>query len=127
MAKPFSKRELEGYVEVDHRNSPGISAEQAHAVGSRLSVPGGTIFKSPTIMCTHCQYQIILNPKRTRSRGYCRKCDHDICDRCSLLMKLGHPCIPFTKLIEDYLTSISKGQPIWLAEPRLKLPSLPQR
>src|SRR5216684_3441932 len=121
------KRDLEGYVEVDHRNSPGISAEQAHSVGSKLAVPGGTVFKSPTIMCTHCQYQIILNPKRTRSRGYCRSCDHDICDRCSLLMKLGHPCRPFAKLIEDYLSSVLKGHPTWLAESPPKLPSLQQQ
>jgi hypothetical protein len=88
----FSKRSLEGYVEVDHSNSPGITAEQAASVGSKLVVPSGSVFKSPTMMCSKCQYQIILNPDRSRSRGYCRKCDHDVCDRCSLMLKLGHGC-----------------------------------
>jgi hypothetical protein len=88
----FLKRDLEGYLEVDHRDSPGISAEQAASVGSKLIVPGGTVFKSATSMCSKCQVQIILNPDRSRSRGYCRACDHDICDRCSLLLKLGHSC-----------------------------------
>jgi hypothetical protein len=30
----FSKREAEGYLLVDHRDSPGISAEQAAAVAA---------------------------------------------------------------------------------------------
>lgn len=88
----FSKRSIEGYVEIDHSNSPGISAEQAASVGSNIVVPGGTIFKSATMMCSKCQYMIILNPDRSRSRGHCRKCDHDVCDRCSLILKLGHSC-----------------------------------
>src|SRR5580700_6249023 len=109
----FSKRDIEGYVEVDHRYSPGISAQQAASVGSKLVVPGGLMFKSPTIQCTHCQYTIVLNPKRDRSRGYCRSCDHDICDRCSLLMKLGHPCVPFIKIVEQFHSKAAKGMPIW--------------
>ena len=109
----FSKRELEGYLEVDHRNSPGISAEQAASVGSKLVVPGGTVLKTPTMQCSHCQYTIILNPKRDRSRGYCRSCDHDICDRCSLLMKLGHPCVPFIKIVEQFHSKAAKGMPLW--------------
>lgn len=105
------KRDLEGYVEVDHSNSPGITAEQAASVGSKSIVPGGTIFKSATITCSHCKAVVILNPDRSRSRGYCRGCDHAICDRCSLLMKLGHPCRPFDKLIEDV---IAKEKISWL-------------
>jgi hypothetical protein len=81
------KRDLEGYVEIDHRESPGLDQP-----GRRK----GQIFKSATMMCYKCQTQIILNPDRSRSRGYCRKCDHDICDRCSLMLKLGHTCIPDT-------------------------------
>jgi hypothetical protein len=102
------KRDLEGYVEVDHSNSPGISAEQAASVGSRLVVPGGTIFKSATFTCSHCTRVVVLNPDRSRSRGYCRSCDHDICDRCSLMMRLGHPCQPFSKLIEKLTTEKEK-------------------
>lgn len=107
-----NKRDLEGYVEIDHSNSPGITAEQAASIGSKLVVPGGTVFKSATITCSHCKRVVILNPDRSRNRGYCRKCDHAICDRCSLLMKLGHPCRPFDRLIEDLN---SKGNVSWLA------------
>lgn len=102
------KRDLEGYVEVDHSNSPGITAEEAASVGSRLAVKGGTVLKSATSTCSHCQYTIILNPNRSRSRGYCRSCDHDICDRCSLMMKLGHPCKPFAQIIENFYS----GKPL---------------
>lgn len=106
------KRDLEGYVEVDHSNSPGITAEQAASVGSGLVVPGGSVFKSATITCSHCKTVVVLNPNRSRGRGYCRGCDHAICDRCSLLMKLGHPCRPFDRLIEEFN---SKGKVPWLA------------
>jgi hypothetical protein len=106
------KRDLEGYVEVDHSNSPGITAEQAASVRSRLVVPGGTVFKSATITCSHCKAVVILNPNRSRGRGYCRSCDHSICDRCSLMMKLGHPCRPFDKIAEEIA---SKGKVTWLA------------
>jgi|SRR5882724_278217 len=86
----FSKRELEGYVLIDHRNSPGVSHEQAQR--GLVAVPGGTMLESPTFLCSRCQKTIILNPDRSRSRGYCRKCDHDICDGCSLMLKLNHEC-----------------------------------
>ena len=96
----FSKRELEGELIIDHRDSPGITREQAQSMGHNFAVPGGTIFKSPTITCSHCKTTVIINPDRSRSRGYCNKCDHDICDRCSLMMKLGHPCQPFERIAD---------------------------
>lgn len=92
--KIFSKRSLEGYLEIDHSQSPGINVNQAVSMGMDIAVPGGSVFKSATMMCSKCQVQIILNPDRSRSRGHCRGCDHDICDGCSLLLKLGHDCSP---------------------------------
>ena len=79
----FSKRSLENELIVDHRDSPGLDKPGQGA---------GTLFESATITCSRCQKQIILNPDRSRSRGYCRKCDHNVCDRCSLLLKLNHEC-----------------------------------
>jgi len=63
----FSKRELEGYVLIDHRNSPGVSHEQAQR--GLVAVPGGTMLESPTFLCSRCQKTIILNPDRSRSRA----------------------------------------------------------
>jgi hypothetical protein len=99
--KPFSKRSLEGEVVIDHRDSPGLPMPGRRA---------GQLFKSPTITCSHCKRVVIINPDRSRSRGYCRKCDHDICDDCSLLMKLGHPCEPFERVTE--------GKPHFLMKPK---------
>jgi hypothetical protein len=108
VSTPFSKRSYESELVVDHRDSPGVSHEDAARAGHNFAMPGGTVFKSPTITCTHCKRVVILNPDRSRSRGYCRNCDHDICDRCALMMKLGHPCQPFERIAEGlshFLTS----------------------
>lgn len=85
-----SKRRQEGYLLIDHRNSPGMPL-----------VPGGTVFESATITCCHCQTVVILNPDRTRPRGYCQKCDHYICDNpvCHL------ECRPFKALADRVQTA----------------------
>jgi hypothetical protein len=44
------------------------------------SVPGGIKMESPTITCAHCNTIVVLNPLRTRARGYCAKCDAYVCD-----------------------------------------------
>ena len=49
-------------------------------VDDRLS--GGGLFEAATTTCSHCQRIVVLNPDRTRERGYCRKCVHYICDEC---------------------------------------------
>ena len=79
----FSKRELEGYLEIDHRESEGLSPKVAEKAGlGGLPIGRNSFFQTPTVSCSHCQAQVILNPDRSRPRGYCPKCDHYICDRC---------------------------------------------
>jgi hypothetical protein len=71
----------EGLLTIDHRNSPGVSEELVRASGKNAPVIGaGQLFESPTITCAHCNTVVILNPDRTRPRGYCRKCDQYVCD-----------------------------------------------
>jgi hypothetical protein len=60
-----SKRAHEGYLLVDNRCS------------------GGGVLELPTLTCSHCSQIMAVNPLRTRERGYCRKCDHYICDNCN--------------------------------------------
>lgn len=96
----FSQRELEGYVRIDHRDSPG------------LGLPfrgGGQLFEAPTFTCTHCQAVVVINPSRTRERARCYSCDHDICDGCGTKYKLTGVCLPYKKIQEDYIESILKG------------------
>ena len=46
--------------------------------------------------CAHCNATVLLNPKRTRPRGWCRKCSAYVCDNavCSTT------CTPIGRLID---------------------------
>jgi hypothetical protein len=89
--KLFSKASRDGYVMIDHRDSPGLEGKVEN--GFRYQhVPGGTMFEGKTFTCPRCHKVIVKNPDRGRNRGYCRKCDHDVCDSCALMLKLNHTC-----------------------------------
>lgn len=93
-----SKRQGEGYLLIDHRNSPGVPAEMAHATGLPVSLSGpGGVFESATKMCAHCNAIVVLNPDRKRPRGYCAKCDAYVCDNPAC----GLECRPFKRLIDE--------------------------
>jgi hypothetical protein len=97
-----SKRAHEGYLLIDHRNSPGLTPDLVGHDGSRTPIVGkGQLYESATITCAHCQVIVILNPLRTRARGYCQKCDAYICDRpaCHLA------CTPFEAVIDEILNA----------------------
>lgn len=95
-----TKKNHEGYLLIDHRNSPGIPKEfQLLGVPQELIVGAGQILEIAIATCSHCQAEIILNPSRTRPRNNCPKCDHYICDKpeCNI------ECKPIKKLIDEYL------------------------
>lgn len=111
----FSKRSLENYLEIDHRESPGFTPQEAHAAGlGGLPIGRGTLFQSPTIHCSHCTAEVILRPDRTRSRGYCPKCDKYICDFCEAERVEKGVCRPFQQVIDEFMDQVAKGitQPI---------------
>jgi hypothetical protein len=113
----FSRREREGELIIDHRDSPGISHEEAARVGRGIiPVPGGTRFHSATYNCSHCEALVVLNPKRTRPRHYCAKCDSDICDLCEAERVRTGKCRPFKQVIDEFIDQIEKGK-TWHAEP----------
>lgn len=99
----FSQRELEGYVRIDHRESPGIPGMPFRSKG--------TFFEAPTMTCNHCQAVVIVNPDRTRERARCYSCDHYICDACEGLRVAGKSCRPMKQVIDELLTEIAKGLP----------------
>lgn len=113
----LTKRDREGYVSVDHRNSPGISEELAAEVSARAgiqidAVPGGTHFQSPTMRCAHCPRIVVLRPDRSRARNYCAKCDFYICDDCALLRKVsGVACRPYQKYLDTWYDRAVLGKP----------------
>lgn len=76
-----SKRSHEGYLLIENRFAPGISAEEAAKTGKEVIGAGlRGRFEAGVLTCSHCQRQVIVNPLRTRDRNWCPKCDHYICD-----------------------------------------------
>lgn len=99
----FSKRELEGYLEIDHRESPGLDSNLFPFRGSN------TLFQTPTVNCSHCERLVVLNPDRSRSRGYCPKCDRYVCDQCESERVRTGICYPFKRIIDDFIDNAAKG------------------
>jgi hypothetical protein len=104
-----SKRSLEGELLIDHSASPGLSPEDAAFMGvdPRL-VAKGQVAEMPTITCGHCQYAVLLNPDRTRERGWCSKCDHYLCDECAALLHLTLECRTMTRQIDEAIEHIER-------------------
>lgn len=91
-----SLRIQEGYLLIDNRFSPGVTEEFVHASGKDAPVVGADrIWESATVTCSHCNAIVILNPNRSRPRGYCRKCDSYVCDKPGCA-----ECLPFEKTID---------------------------
>lgn len=79
----------EGYLEIDHRASPGIPRHIALQLGLNPDEVGeGKRLEAATLSCKHCGGAWIKNPDRTRERGYCKVCDHYVCDDCKGAMSL---------------------------------------
>ena len=80
-----SKRSHEGYLLIDNRFGPGVSAEFVRRSGKEAPiVPEGALYESATVTCAHCHAVVVLRPDRTRERHYCATCDHYICDGCAV-------------------------------------------
>lgn len=93
-----SKKRNEGYLLIDHSQSPGVSEELLQQSGIPGAAVGpGKVFEAATITCSHCQTMVILNPLRTRARNYCAKCDHYICDNPGCNAE----CLPMSKVLDD--------------------------
>ena len=91
----LTQRSREGYLLIDHSDSPGVTAEFVR--GLAPVVGAGQKYESATKTCVHCNGIVILNPDRSRQRGFCRKCNSYVCDNpwCNSV------CRPFTRLIDD--------------------------
>lgn len=98
-----SKKRHEGYLMVDHRNSPGVSEELIReAIAGGINCPvyssgPGQLSEVGFVSCSHCGITVVLNPKRTRPRGYCAKCDHYICDNPGCHLE----CRPIKKVFDE--------------------------
>ncbi len=92
-----SKRRHEGVLMVDNRESPEVPFNPA-MVGKpeSLLVQRGQMLESATVTCSHCQVVVVLNPLRTRPRGYCQKCDRYVCDNPGC----NRECTPFEAVLD---------------------------
>lgn len=85
-----SQRAREGYLQIDHRESPGIPEPNAKPHPDMPIVGRGVNFETATQRCTQCHRIVILNPDRQRPRNYCAKCDGYHCDGCTATNPYGH-------------------------------------
>lgn len=104
-----SKRSHEGYLFIDHRNSPGLTEAQTVAAGRPVGAATG-LFEAPTYTCSHCQYVVVMHPNRQRERAYCAKCDHYICDACGVVKALNGECRPMEKIFDQVMEQAVRVQ-----------------
>lgn len=110
----FSKRSLEGYLMIDHRAGAGIDVGTARAAG-RDTIPVRGLFETSILTCSHCQQQVILNPDRSRERGFCPKCDRYVCDGCEAIrVASGGACKTWKQIMDEHVEAVIQ------AEQRLK-------
>lgn len=106
----FSKRSHEGYLMVDQRAGEGVDRDLARA-GGAMPIGNGVMMEVPTLTCSHCQKVLIVNPGRTRDRGYCPKCDHYVCDECEAARVVsGGDCRTFKQLMDEVQEASVKGK-----------------
>lgn len=113
MAK-HSLKDGSGYLIIDHTDSPGLRPED---IPARLKtttpvVGAGQKYEVDIQFCAHCGSQIILNPKRTRPREFCVKCNHYVCDNPICIKE----CAPLKKLLDKAETSLVRGGEILLTD-----------
>jgi len=106
----FSRRDKESYLEIDHRDSPGLPDDVA-ARFLGMSSRAGTLTKSAAVHCSNCQRMIVLNPLRSRERFLCPKCDDYHCDDCALRFKLTGVCKTMRQVEDEFAAAAAKGRP----------------
>lgn len=92
---------------LDHRAGAPVPDEIIRSCGLPTGA-GHKLFEAATYTCSHCQYVTVIEPKRTRERAYCRKCDHYICDRCGLILSQTGVCRTFNQVIAEALEAVRK-------------------
>ena len=93
-------RRHEGYLIIDHRESPGVTPELVQQRGldpNPVIVGKDQVYESATVTCSHCGAVVILSPTRQRPRHYCVKCDHYVCDK----PECGLECNPWMKKLDE--------------------------
>lgn len=98
-----------GYLEIDHRDSPGLTPADVAGMPGAVAVAGGQRLEADVQQCSHCQRAVVLNPGRVRARAVCTKCMHFICDGCDAIrLASGGACVPFKQVLDRAATIAEK-------------------
>ena len=102
-----SLRSHEGYMLIDNSTNSGVDDATMLAMGYPVGAGKG-LYESATYTCSHCNKIVIIEPARTRERGYCRSCSQRICDPCVAIKAITLQCVPMAQIIDDVLESAVK-------------------
>lgn len=102
-----SLRSHEGYMLVDHRESPGVPDELMLPAGFPAGAGHG-LFESATFTCPYCNAVVVMNPDRSRPRNYDPKTDHLICDGCEALCVSGVVLKTMQQLADEIMGEAAK-------------------
>jgi len=107
-----SLKRHEGWLMIDHRAGAGLPEHIARLSGYDPKECGeGQVFESATITCIHCGNVYVKNKLRTRARGYCKHCDHYICDSCDALRSLpNYIHKTFRQIVEESIEAENLGR-----------------
>jgi hypothetical protein len=83
MSLPYSLRQ-QGYLYADNAGSPGITEDQARALGLPMDFARRAIAEADLLSCRHCGGVVIKNPDRQRPRAHCWACNWYMCDGCAI-------------------------------------------
>ena len=107
---------LEGEYTIDNRSNPGVPEALVVANGLPVSASHG-LYEEACYTCSHCESVIVKNRERTRPRGYCKKCNHVICDVCDAsYVQSGHVCMPYKAFAEEVRNALVQGHSAPIAE-----------
>lgn len=104
-----SKRSHEGYILLDHSDSPGVPDSMTIAAGLPAGAGRGK-FEAATLTCQHCDVVVVINPKRNRERAWCKHCDHYLCDACGVTLHHTGECRNAARRIAEYVAAVERGE-----------------
>jgi hypothetical protein len=104
-----------GYLVVDHRDSPGLTAADVAHIPGAVAVGAGQVYECDMAQCGHCAREVRLNPGRVRHREVCPYCFHYVCDSCHAMRVKTGQCIPHVALVDAAQNVLEGGQvdPHW--------------
>lgn len=100
-------RQQEGWMYIENRHAP--VPDEVMVASGYIPGAGRGIYESATYTYSHCNAIVVIEPKRTRERGYCRKCDQRVCDPCNLIKSKTFECLSVARLADELQEAAEKS------------------